>query len=257
HPGKANVVADALSRKSGMIAGLPQTQRRHDAIWEVVDRLTKSAHFLHIRKDYSVSRLAKIFQQEIVRLHGIIKMEPDIKNMTLNEYLEYEAVKEMRLWDNVQSKSSPTRNERADFNFSHRDKKVIQPLIPQPIHTTPPNDDYVAPATKSILDKLLDEFRDEIMNVTMGDKEVHSVITKPEPFIHTQPISPVYGIFKSYKSSTKLYKVDREMKSPFRDEIMNVTMGDKEVDSNPTKGIEELEDFSLKILSHILQKYRF
>nr|GFC49093.1 retrotransposon protein, putative, Ty3-gypsy subclass [Tanacetum cinerariifolium] len=75
HPGKANIVADALSRKSGMIAGikpldipiwkwdkismdfvtgLPQTQRRHDAIWVVVDRLTKSAHFLPIRKDYSV-----------------------------------------------------------------------------------------------------------------------------------------------------------------------------------------------------------
>nr|GEZ48810.1 putative nucleotidyltransferase, ribonuclease H [Tanacetum cinerariifolium] len=30
----------------------------------------KSAHFLLIRKDYSVSRLAEIFQQEIVRLHG-------------------------------------------------------------------------------------------------------------------------------------------------------------------------------------------
>nr|GFA67729.1 putative nucleotidyltransferase, ribonuclease H [Tanacetum cinerariifolium] len=36
----------------------------------VVDRLTKSAHFLPIRKDYSVSRLAEIFQQKIVRLHG-------------------------------------------------------------------------------------------------------------------------------------------------------------------------------------------
>nr|GFA87177.1 retrotransposable element Tf2 [Tanacetum cinerariifolium] len=38
------------------VTGLPRTQRRHDAIWVVVDRLTKSAHFLPIRKDYSVSR---------------------------------------------------------------------------------------------------------------------------------------------------------------------------------------------------------
>nr|GFA66279.1 retrotransposon protein, putative, Ty3-gypsy subclass [Tanacetum cinerariifolium] len=37
--------------------------------WVVVDRLTKSAHFLPIRKDYSVSRLVVTFQQEIVRLH--------------------------------------------------------------------------------------------------------------------------------------------------------------------------------------------
>nr|GFB03962.1 retrotransposon protein, putative, Ty3-gypsy subclass [Tanacetum cinerariifolium] len=49
------------------VTGLPRTQRRHDAIWVVVDRLTKSAHFLPIRKDYSVSRLAEIFQQENVR----------------------------------------------------------------------------------------------------------------------------------------------------------------------------------------------
>nr|GFA97149.1 retrotransposon protein, putative, Ty3-gypsy subclass [Tanacetum cinerariifolium] len=39
------------------VTGLPQTQRRHDAIWVVMDRLTKSAHFLPISKDYSVSRL--------------------------------------------------------------------------------------------------------------------------------------------------------------------------------------------------------
>nr|GFB51001.1 retrotransposable element Tf2 [Tanacetum cinerariifolium] len=52
------------------VTGLPRTQRRHDTIWVVVDRFTKSAYFLPIRKDYSVSRLAEIFQQEIVRLHG-------------------------------------------------------------------------------------------------------------------------------------------------------------------------------------------
>nr|GFB56111.1 retrotransposable element Tf2 [Tanacetum cinerariifolium] len=52
------------------VTGSLRTQRRHDAIWVVVDRLTKSAHFLPIRKDYYVSRLAEIFQQDIVRLHG-------------------------------------------------------------------------------------------------------------------------------------------------------------------------------------------
>ncbi|GJX66909.1 retrovirus-related pol polyprotein from transposon TNT 1-94 [Tanacetum coccineum] len=52
------------------VTGLPRTQRKHDAIWVVVDRLTKSAHFLPIRKDYPVSKIAEMFQQEIIRLHG-------------------------------------------------------------------------------------------------------------------------------------------------------------------------------------------
>lgn len=52
------------------VTGFPNTQKRHDAIWVVIDRLTKSAHFLPICKDYSISRLAEILREEIVRLHG-------------------------------------------------------------------------------------------------------------------------------------------------------------------------------------------
>ncbi|GJZ02231.1 integrase, catalytic region, zinc finger, CCHC-type containing protein [Tanacetum coccineum] len=47
------------------VTGLPTTQKRHDAIWVVVDRLTKSAHFLPIWKNYGISKLAEIFRQEI------------------------------------------------------------------------------------------------------------------------------------------------------------------------------------------------
>nr|GEX27924.1 hypothetical protein VITISV_025813 [Tanacetum cinerariifolium] len=50
--------------------GLPRTHKKNDAIWVVVDRLTKSAHFLPIRQDFLISRLADIFQQEIVLFHG-------------------------------------------------------------------------------------------------------------------------------------------------------------------------------------------
>ncbi|GJU11175.1 retrotransposon protein, putative, ty3-gypsy subclass [Tanacetum coccineum] len=52
------------------VTGLPRTFKKNDAIWIVVDRLTKLAHFLSIQQGYSVSKLAEIFQQEIIRLHG-------------------------------------------------------------------------------------------------------------------------------------------------------------------------------------------
>nr|GEX51380.1 transposon Ty3-I Gag-Pol polyprotein [Tanacetum cinerariifolium] len=52
------------------VTGLPRTQKKNDVIWVVVDLLTKLAYFFPIRKDFSISILADIFQQEIVRLHG-------------------------------------------------------------------------------------------------------------------------------------------------------------------------------------------
>ncbi|GJS45971.1 putative reverse transcriptase domain-containing protein [Tanacetum coccineum] len=47
------------------------TYNGHDMIWVIVDRLTKSAHFLAIREDYSTERLAKIYIDEIVARHGV------------------------------------------------------------------------------------------------------------------------------------------------------------------------------------------
>ena len=53
------------------VVGLPLTRRKHDSFWVVVDRLTKSAHFLLVRTDYALDKLAKLYIREIVRLHGI------------------------------------------------------------------------------------------------------------------------------------------------------------------------------------------
>ena len=53
------------------VIGLPRTRYGSDSIWVIVDRLTKSAHFLPVKTTFSADRLATIFIQEIVRLHGI------------------------------------------------------------------------------------------------------------------------------------------------------------------------------------------
>ena len=53
------------------MVGLPLIGRRHDSVWVVVDRLTKSAHFLQVRTKYSLDKLAELYIKEIVRLHGI------------------------------------------------------------------------------------------------------------------------------------------------------------------------------------------
>ena len=52
-------------------SGLPLTQRKHNAVWVVVDRLTKSAHFIPVAMEYSIERLAEIYVREVLRLHGV------------------------------------------------------------------------------------------------------------------------------------------------------------------------------------------
>ena len=37
------------------VVGLPKTQKGHDSIWVIVDRLAKSAHFLAVKTTYTVA----------------------------------------------------------------------------------------------------------------------------------------------------------------------------------------------------------
>ena len=53
------------------VSGLPLTQQKHDSVWVIVDKLTKSAHFIPVRIDYSMDRLVELYVKEIVRLHGV------------------------------------------------------------------------------------------------------------------------------------------------------------------------------------------
>ena len=53
------------------LVGLPRTRAGFNAIWVIVDRLTKSAHFLPIRTKFSLDRLTELYVNEIVRLHGV------------------------------------------------------------------------------------------------------------------------------------------------------------------------------------------
>ena len=55
------------------IVGLPKTSKGFDSIWVIVDRLTKSAHFLPVQNTYPTIRYAKIYLERIMSLHGVPK----------------------------------------------------------------------------------------------------------------------------------------------------------------------------------------
>ncbi|GJU73845.1 putative reverse transcriptase domain-containing protein [Tanacetum coccineum] len=101
HPGKANVVANALSRKERVkplrvrslvdywpfqpeilewkwekitmdfVTKLPKTANGYDTIWVIVDHLTKTAHFLPMRENDPIEKLIKLYMKEVVTRHGV------------------------------------------------------------------------------------------------------------------------------------------------------------------------------------------
>jgi hypothetical protein len=46
------------------IVGLPNTSLRHDSIWVIVDRLTKTAHFLPVHTTYIAKKVCRDLPRE-------------------------------------------------------------------------------------------------------------------------------------------------------------------------------------------------
>jgi hypothetical protein len=55
------------------IVGLPRTSRGYNSIWVIVDRLTKSTHFIPVATTYRVGQYAELYISHIIRYHGITK----------------------------------------------------------------------------------------------------------------------------------------------------------------------------------------
>ena len=53
------------------ITKLPRTSHGNDTIWVIIDRLTKSAHFLPMKETFSMDKQAQLYVDEIVTLHGV------------------------------------------------------------------------------------------------------------------------------------------------------------------------------------------
>ena len=53
------------------VTHLPWISQKHDAVWVIVDRLTKSAHFLAMRMTFTLEELRRLYIREIVQLHGV------------------------------------------------------------------------------------------------------------------------------------------------------------------------------------------
>jgi hypothetical protein len=55
------------------IVGLPMTARKFDSFWVIVDRLSKSAHFIPVHTCYDARRYVEIYVACVLCLHGVLK----------------------------------------------------------------------------------------------------------------------------------------------------------------------------------------
>ena len=102
------------------VSGFPLTQKKHDSIWVIVDRKTKSAHFLLVRLDYSMDWFAELYVNEIVRLHGI----------PISIVFDRDPQFTSRFWKEMQSALGTSLNFNTTFHpqTDGRSERVIQVL---------------------------------------------------------------------------------------------------------------------------------
>nr|GEW31937.1 hypothetical protein [Tanacetum cinerariifolium] len=95
----------------------------------------------------------------------------------------------------VRNKAKVVRGEEHDYNIPLQDDKM-QPLTPQIVHIIPPYDDYVASASNLILNKHLNEFKEEFSDKPRVSNEIDS-----------NPINDVKELLKIFDFETYIRKL--------------------------------------------------
>ncbi|GKC79300.1 retrotransposon protein, putative, ty3-gypsy subclass [Tanacetum coccineum] len=76
------------------VTKLPRNSSGHDTIWVIVDLLTKPAHFLPMREDYKMDRLARLYLNEIVSRHGKVPLTDHVEEVEKGKLIGTELVQE-------------------------------------------------------------------------------------------------------------------------------------------------------------------
>ncbi|GJV08850.1 hypothetical protein Tco_1346506 [Tanacetum coccineum] len=95
----------------------------------------------------------------------------------------------------VCNKEKVVRDEEHDYDIPLQDY-VMQPLTPQTVHIAPPDDDYVAPTTNPILNKLSNEFGEEFADNTRISEKIYSNL-----------VNDLKELLKTYDFETFIWKL--------------------------------------------------
>nr|GEW14509.1 putative reverse transcriptase domain-containing protein [Tanacetum cinerariifolium] len=138
------------------VSGLPRTPSGYDSIWVIVDRLTKSAYFLPMKKTDSLEKLAQLYLKEIVCRHVV-----HVSIISDRDSLKIVQVKNRLLTARSRQKSyADVRRKPMEFEVG--DKVMLKNFMHAPVEW-----------------KLYDLSR--VHHVTSKDKEIFMLVEKDYP----------------------------------------------------------------------------
>ncbi|GKA14088.1 hypothetical protein Tco_0693734 [Tanacetum coccineum] len=105
----------------------------------------------------------------------------------------------------VHDKEKVVREKEQDYDIPLQDH-VMQPLTPQIVHITPLDDNIVAPATNPILNKHLNEFREEFANNTRVSEKIDS-----------NPVNDLKELLKTYDFETFIQELLHQLSQSSRE----------------------------------------
>ncbi|GJW74257.1 putative reverse transcriptase domain-containing protein [Tanacetum coccineum] len=98
------------------ITKLPRTGSRHDSIWVIVNRLTKSAHFLAVHKDFKIEKLARLYINKIVAKNGA-----PVSNIS-----DHESYFTSRFWQSLHKALGTRLNLSTAYHLEIDGQKIVQ-----------------------------------------------------------------------------------------------------------------------------------
>ncbi|GKD79410.1 putative reverse transcriptase domain-containing protein, partial [Tanacetum coccineum] len=141
-------VMEVGENSHGFVMKLPRNSSGHDAIWVIVDRLTKSTHFLPMRDDYKMDRLARLYLNEITARHDVpISIISDCDSRFTSRFWQsmQEALETSTLWEKVSFTNPMGRSWRRTVPVSdhtpHHEQEHYGPMYP----ADPNNDAHLQP----------------------------------------------------------------------------------------------------------------
>ncbi|GJW84159.1 putative reverse transcriptase domain-containing protein [Tanacetum coccineum] len=208
-PGMKKDIAVYIRIAMDFVTKLPRTSSGHDTIWVIVDRLTKSAHFLPMHEDYKMDRLARLYLNEILARHGV----------SISIISDCDSHFTSRFWQSMQEAlgtrldMGTTYHPQTDGQSEHTIQTLEDMLRAQLQNSYPPVDSVC-----NLEKRMLEIINGNVVNENV-QRNVWNVISEWQPYPHAKPGVAVSMSWNDFKLKNTRFDL------VIRSKVLNLSCG--------------------------------